>query len=180
MGLDHPNRYDKVFAVDGGELRAHAENSAASTGNRCFIQMSKGADQLVARINRSLDFQRMQHAVVLDDHIDLVAVAAPVIPQQALLRVVMVGLQQFANNVVFQDRAVHRAVCKDLRRGIAGQICHQSRIEEIHLRGFHGTLQQIIGIGSEEEDDIRFLQYLKPALCGIVRHTYVLRNVIDV
>ena len=79
--LDHPNRYDKVFAVDGREFGTHAEDGAVSTGNGCFVQMGKSTNQLVARINRSFDFQRMQHTVALDDHIDLVAVAVTIIPQ---------------------------------------------------------------------------------------------------
>ena len=90
--LDHTNRYNIVFAVDCGELGAHTENCAVSAGNGCFVQAGERADQLVARINRALDLQRMQHAVALNDHVDFIAIAIAVVPQQALPGIVVVGL----------------------------------------------------------------------------------------
>ena len=60
--------------------------------------MCKSSDQFVAGINRALDLQRVQHTVAFDDHIDFVAV--PVIPQQTFLGIIVVGLQQFGNNLV--------------------------------------------------------------------------------
>ena len=71
--LNHPNRYDKVFAVDCGELGAHTEDCAVSAGNRGFVEMGESADQFVAGVHRAFDFQRMQHAVALDDHVDFIA-----------------------------------------------------------------------------------------------------------
>ena len=47
----------------------------------------------------------MQHAVALNDHVDFIAIAIAVVPQQALLGIVMVRLQQLGNNIVFEDCA---------------------------------------------------------------------------
>jgi len=88
LGLNHPNRYDKVLAVDCGQLGSHTEDCSVSTGNGCFIQMRESPDQLIVGIDRALDFQRMQPAIVLDDHVDLVTVAISIIPQQTFLGIV--------------------------------------------------------------------------------------------
>jgi len=50
--------------------------------------MRESPDQLIVGIDRALDFQRMQPAIVLDDHVDLVTVAISIIPQQTFLGIV--------------------------------------------------------------------------------------------
>ena len=52
--------------------------------------MIEGTDQFVTGIDGAFDLQRMQHSVAFNDHVDLVAVAVTVVPQQTLLSIIMV------------------------------------------------------------------------------------------
>ena len=54
--LDHPDRNDIIFRIDGRQFGAHAENGAAAARNGSFIQVIECADPFVAGIDGAHNF----------------------------------------------------------------------------------------------------------------------------
>lgn len=54
--LDHPDRYDIVFRIDGRQFGAHTEDSTVTARNGSFIQVTECADQFASGIDGTLNF----------------------------------------------------------------------------------------------------------------------------
>lgn len=99
--LDHPDRDDIVFGIDGRQFRAHAKDSAVAARNRGSVKVNKGANQFTAGIDGALDFKGMEHAIAFDDHINLVGIAVAIVPQETFLGVVVIRFEQLRDDKVF-------------------------------------------------------------------------------
>lgn len=93
------------------------------------------------------------------------------------IRVAVDGGQFFSEA---KDSTIDCSVHQDLWIGILRQIRDESRIKEIHFRRLDRAFEQIVGIGTQKENDPRFLKDGQPAFRDIVRDAYVLRNVVNV
>src|SRR5699024_12643814 len=58
-----------------------------------------------------------------------------------------------SNHIVFQDRAVHRAILQCLGTAPSSQITDQSTIKKVELWCFDQTLQEIVGVGMQIKDN---------------------------
>ncbi len=98
--LDHPDRNNIVFGIDGRQLRPHTKDRAIAARNRGFVKVNKGADQFTAWIDGALDLYRMEHTIAFDYHVDFVGIAVTVVPKQTFLGVVVVGFEQLRDDKV--------------------------------------------------------------------------------
>ena len=122
--LDHPDRNDIIFRIDGRQLGAHAEDSTVAARNRSFIQVIECADPFAAGIDGTFHLYWMEHTVAFDHHIDFVGIAVTVVPQQALLGVVVVGLQKLRYHKV-----------REAADGTDEQVCTRSAVPAPARRG---------------------------------------------
>ena len=99
------------------------------------------------------DLKRVQLSVAFQNHGVLSGVAVAVKTEVWFAAGVLVAFHDLRYGVILQQSAAHGADFGDLRRGPARQIAHKAGIVKIDLRRFDGSLERVVGIGMQKEDD---------------------------
>ena len=153
MQLYHPNRHNQIIAVEGAEFVGHAENGAGAELKWRLVDHLKDAGEAFVRRGGLFDLQRAELSVALENHVDLLGVAVSVEVEIRLQAGVLIALHDFRHGVVFQQSAAHGAALSHLWGGPAREIADEAGIIEIDLRRFDRALQDVVGIGMQQEDD---------------------------
>lgn len=111
------------------------------------------------------DFDRMQHASVLDDEVDLAFLRISIEPAVAQVGSrIHIALQHLGHYESLERMTRHRTVSQLIGGGPAGGVVHQICVHEVEL----GCLgEAFANVGSEranKSDDSTRLQHGKPAL----------------
>ena len=112
-----------------------------------------------------LDFQGMDHAVLLYNHVDLLGVGVPVVGQVRFLRGVGKALQQLHHHMVFEVVSAGSPLHQGVSGEPHGQVGAQARVAEIQLGGLGQALQLVVGKGRQQVDNAQALENPHPLLC---------------
>ena len=117
---------------------------------------------------------------MLQHNVDFLGILIPVIVHERLPAGIQIGFGDFGNDIVFENRPIHCTAFQNFGTAPPGQIADQPGIVEIELRGFDQTLQQIVGIRMQIEDNSEGLQNVQPVFSLFLVDIRILRNVRNV
>lgn len=173
---DNPNRDDIVISIYDTDFWLHADNSTFPAWDRGFVQQREHLRQFGAGIRGLFDFDGIQNTIQLQNNVNLFCIFVAVVVQKWLSAGIQIGLRNFGNNIAFEDCTVHGTILQNLCTAPLGQIADQSRIIKIELWGFYQTLQKVIGIGVQIEDDTQCFQNVQPIFCLLLIDVRILCN----
>ena len=160
----HPDRDDQVIAVESAEFIGHAKNGADAQLEGGFVDHVKDTGETCVWHSGLFNFQRAKPAVALEDDIDLFSVTVAVEVEVRLQPRILIALHDFRHGVVFQQRTAHGAALGHLWGGPACEIADKAGIVEIDFRRLDRALEDIVGIGMQQEDDSQRFQNVDPRL----------------
>lgn len=176
LNSDNPNRDDIVISIYDADFWLHADNSTFPAWDRGFVQQREHLRQFGAGIRGLFDFDGIQNTILLQNNINLFCIFVAVVVQKRLSAGIQIGLRNFGNNIIFEDCTVHGTILQNLCTAPLGQIADQSRIIKIELGGFYQTLQKVIGVGVQIEDDTQCFQNVQPIFCLLLIDVRILCN----